>query len=135
MLFIASSTKFSVINRKLYIIKLFERVTREAADNWMDFNNYLMSLLAALLEILHQKQKQPFRGALSKTFPENMQQIYRRTPMSKCHFNNVDLQHYWNHTSAWIFSSKFATCFQNTFVPRTPLNGCFRRNVADNWST
>ena len=29
-------------------------------------------------------QKQPFRGALTKRCSENMQQIYRRTPMPKC---------------------------------------------------
>ena len=44
-----------------------------------------------------------------------MQQIYRRTPMLKCDFNKVALQLYWNGTSAWVFSCKFAVCFQNTF--------------------
>ena len=34
-------------------------------------------------------QKQPFRGVLSKRCSENMQQIYRRTPMLKCDFNKV----------------------------------------------
>ena len=34
-------------------------------------------------------QKQPPRGVLSKRFSENMQQIYRKTPMSKCVFNRV----------------------------------------------
>ena len=29
------------------------------------------------------RQKQPFRGVLSKRCSENMQQIYRRTPMPK----------------------------------------------------
>ena len=37
-------------------------------------------------------QKQPFRGALSKRCSENMQQMYRRTPMPKCDFNKVALQ-------------------------------------------
>ena len=45
-------------------------------------------------------QKQPSRGVLRKTFPENMQQIYRRTPNPKCDFNKVVKQLYWNHTSA-----------------------------------
>ena len=44
-----------------------------------------------------------------------MQQIYTRTPMPKCDFNIVAKQHYWNHTPAWVFSCKFAACFQNTF--------------------
>ena len=46
---------------------------------------------------------------------ENMQQIYRRTPMPKCHFNAVALQLYLNHTSEWVFSCKCAAYFQNTF--------------------
>ena len=39
-----------------------------------------------------------------------MQQIYKRTPVPKC-----DLQLYWNRTSGWVFSWKFASYFQNTF--------------------
>ena len=52
-------------------------------------------------------QKQPPRGVLRTRCTESMQQIYRRTPMPK--FD------YWNHTSAWVFSCKFAAYFQNTF--------------------
>ena len=51
----------------------------------------------------------------SKFTGENMQQIYRRTPMLKCDFNIVALQLYWNHTSAWVSSCKLAAYFQNTF--------------------
>ena len=29
--------------------------------------------------------------------------------------HKVALQLYWNHTSAWVFSCKFAAYFQNTF--------------------
>ena len=32
-------------------------------------------------------QKQPFRGVLRKSSSEDMQEIYRRTPMPKCDFN------------------------------------------------
>ena len=39
-------------------------------------------------------QKQPPRGAPRKRCFENMQQIYKRTPMSKCDFNKVALQLY-----------------------------------------
>ena len=35
--------------------------------------------------------------------------------MPKCDSNKVALQLYRNHTSAWVFSCKFATYFQNTF--------------------
>ena len=38
--------------------------------------------------------KHPSRGVLMKRCSENMQQIYRRTPMSKCDFNKVALQLY-----------------------------------------
>ena len=34
-------------------------------------------------------QKLPFRDFLRKRCPENMQQIYRKTPMSKCDFSKI----------------------------------------------
>ena len=46
---------------------------------------------------------------------ENMQQIYRRTPMPKCDFSKAAKQLYCNHTLGWVFSRKFAAYFQNTF--------------------
>ena len=61
------------------------------------------------------QQKEPTKGVLRKRCAENMHQIYRRTPMSKCGFNKVEKQLYWNHTSAWVFSCKFAAYFKNTF--------------------
>ena len=42
------------------------------------------------------------------------EQIYSRTPMPKCDFNNVALQRYWNYTLAWVFSCKLAAYFKNT---------------------
>ena len=60
-------------------------------------------------------QKQPSRRVFRKMCSENMQQIYRRTPIPKCDFNKVTLQLYWNRTSAWAFFCKFAAYFQNTF--------------------
>ena len=39
-------------------------------------------------------QKQLPRGMLSKSYSENMQQIYRRTSMPKCDFNKVARQLY-----------------------------------------
>ena len=67
------------------------------------------------LYLTMESQKQPSRGVLSKMCSENMQQIYRRTPMPECDFNKVALRLYWNHTLAWVFSCKFAGYFQNTF--------------------
>ena len=37
-------------------------------------------------------QKQLTRGVLSKSHSENMQQIYKRTPMPKCVFNKVTIE-------------------------------------------
>ena len=62
-------------------------------------------------------EKQPTRVVPGKKCSENMQRNYRRTPMPKCDFNKVAKlkQLYWNRTSAWVFSCKFAAYFQNTF--------------------
>ena len=48
-----------------------------------------------------------------------MHQIYRRTPMPKCNFNKFALQRYWDYTSAWVFSYKFAELFKNNFPKNT----------------
>ena len=50
-----------------------------------------------------------------KRYCENLQQSYRRTPMSKCDFNKFAVQLYWNHTSTWVFSCKSAAYFHNKF--------------------
>ena len=39
-------------------------------------------------------QKQPLRGVSEKRCSENIQQIYRRTPILKCNFNKVAKQLY-----------------------------------------
>ena len=39
----------------------------------------------------------------------------QENPMSKCDLNKVTLQLYWNRISAWVFSCKFTTYFQNIF--------------------
>ena len=38
-------------------------------------------------------EKQPHRSVLCNRCSENMQQIYRRTPMQKCDFNKVAKQY------------------------------------------
>ena len=53
----------------------------EKRKTWEEFNN---------------EQKQLSRGVVSKRCSENMQHIYRRTPMPKCDFNKVAEQLYWN---------------------------------------
>ena len=52
----------------------------------MDISQKYLSL------IFSNTQKQPSRGVLRKRYSENMQQIYRRTPMMKCDFNKVAKQ-------------------------------------------
>ena len=54
--------------------------------------------------IFHYFQNQPLRCVLRKRCPENMQQIYGRTPVPKCDFNKVNLQLYWSCILAWVFS-------------------------------
>ena len=71
--------------------------------------------ISGFLQYSRIEQKQPSRGVLRKSCSEDMQQIYRRTPMPKCGFNTVAMQLYWNHTSTWVFSCKCAAYFQNTF--------------------
>ena len=59
--------------------------------------------------------KQTSPAVLRKRCSENMQQIYRRTPMAKCSFTKVAKLLYWNHTTTWVFSCRFAAYFQSTF--------------------
>ena len=56
---------------------------------------------------------------LRKAVLKTWEQTSRSTPMPKCDFSKVALhalQVPWNHTSAVVFSCKFAACFQNTFL-------------------
>ena len=64
-----------------------------------------MLCLKGVLEICS-KGEHPCRSAIS---------IHLLLPMSKCDFNKVALQLYWNCTSTWVFSCKFAAYFQDTF--------------------
>ena len=80
-------------------------------------NTRLLSSSYAKFEfILYINQKQPSMVILKKSCSENMQQMYRRTPMPKCDFNEVAFQFCWNHTSAWVFSCKLAAYFYNSFL-------------------
>ena len=79
------------------------------------FNKIYGFRSAAFLKTSSAIQRQPTIGVLRKRCSKNMLQNYRRTPMPKCDFNKVAKQLYWNHTSAWVFSCKFAAYFQNTF--------------------
>ena len=76
-------------------------------------NNYFWN---TTVFIVKQEDEQPSRGVFSKTCSENMQQIYRRTPIPKSDFNKIALQIYWNNTWARVFPCKFAAYIQNTFL-------------------
>ena len=60
-------------------------------------------------------QKKSSRVVLRKGCSENMQHIYKRTPIPTCDFNKVALELYWNRTLAWMFSCNFSEYFQNIF--------------------
>ena len=92
----------------LIYVKLFLR----ARHRWTS-KNYLQS--SSIRTRAKNYQKQPSKGIPKKRCSENMQQIYRRTPMPKYDLNKVALQLYWNRTSALVFSCKFVAYFQNTF--------------------
>ena len=86
-------------------------------------------------------QKQPSRGALRKRCSENMQQIYRRTPMRKCDFNKVAKQiaeyfqntfsqeHPWTAAFIFIFSLKFTNDLATLFPKSIPLKLCNSNSV------
>ena len=57
------------------------------------------------------RQKQPFIGVFIKRYSENIQQIYKGTPMLKCDFNKIALQLFWYRTSVWTFSGKLVAYF------------------------
>ena len=66
------------------------------------------------------QQKQSSRVVLRKRCSENMQQIYRRTPMSKCEFNKL------HFSMGALLYIKFAACiFSEHVFLRIPLDGCF----------
>ena len=75
----------------------------------------------------------PPRGVLMKRCSENKQQIYSRTPMSKCrksHFGISVLLHIWRAAS----ECRGVLCPYKRFVMNffcKTVNTCFRMNVSD----
>ena len=58
-------------------------------------------------------QTHPFRGVLGKRCTENIQQIYRRTPMTKCDFSTLGMD-----------VLLYICCiFSENLLLRTPLDG------------
>ena len=92
----------------IYFIIVFTCVEHHNNSNNNNYSKIAVTLNRAYL------QKQLPRGVLMKRCSENMQQIYRRTPMLKCDFNKVE--HLW--TAASVFrkvndSPHFSTVLKN----------------------
>ena len=60
-------------------------------------------------------QKQPSSDVLRKRYSENMQQIYRRSPMPKCDFSKVALQY--PQENSWVGVS-----FRGVLLNRAPIS-------------
>ena len=65
--------------------------------NFHEILRYLLQILAKPLNIvsvvlLTPNQKLPSIGVLIKRCSENVQEVYKKTPMLKCDFNKVALQ-------------------------------------------
>ena len=79
---------------------MMQMTLKEFSDHFQQDLNDPASILIAIEETIrimkeeHNTHKQPPGGVLKKRCSENMQQIYRRTPMPKCDFNKVALQLY-----------------------------------------
>ena len=70
-------------------------------------------------------QKQPFRGVPRKKCSENMQAIYRRTPMPKCDFTKVVFATLLkSHFGMGVLLCIYCIFSEHLFVG-TPLNRCF----------
>ena len=104
----------SQINDQPYFFILyFQRKKRP--PNWIENLLSIAIQNKKYLLVFHKhEQKQRTKGVLRKSCSENMQQIYRRTPMPKCDFNKVwnQLRHRWSPINL-------------LHILRTPLNGCF----------
>ena len=88
-------------------------------------------MLVIVDENVFKVKKQPLKVVLTKRCSENMQQIYRRTPMPKCDFNKVAVakQFYILLKSLFGMGVLLQICCvfpEHLFVGAT-LDGCFRK--------
>ena len=85
---------------------------------------YMLCTICRNVDLLPEAATQSVLKICSKFTGEHpCRKIYRRTPMPKCDFNKAAKQLYWNRTSAWVFSCKFAACFPKNTSERLLL--CF----------
>ena len=87
----------------LELLLLTSKITTGLANLFPGYHSFSPS--KAIPPPLH-LQKQSSRGVLSKRCSENMQQVYRKTPMSRCDFNRVP-KHYSHSNLAVHFFSLF----------------------------
>ena len=73
-------------------------------------------------QVIWLDQKQPFRGVLRKRCSENMQQIYRRTLMSKCDFTKRRSKAHKQRPEG-IFKKRCTENMQQIYR-RTPISKC-----------
>ena len=104
---------------KKWSLKTFQELKKTAVANW---NCHYLAV--------HNNLRQLPRGVFSKSYSENMQQIYRKTSMLKCDFNKISKQLYWNHTSAWVLSVNLL------HISRTPFyqNACGGLLLSNNFN-
>ena len=105
------------ISVNVFVFSKFNNVSLESAWNSTE------SVRRVIFKTLSSRyyQKQPSRCVLRKRCSENIQQIYRRTPMPKYDFNTVALQPYWKRTLLWCSPVNLLHIFRKPF----PLDGCF----------
>ena len=71
--------------------------------------------LNATISTITELQKQPSRVVLRKIYSENMQQIFKKTPMPRCDLNKDAKASLLKSHLIWLLTCKFAAYFQNTF--------------------
>ena len=92
---------------------------------------YHTSSTELIMKIVHnQCQKQPSVGVRRKRCSENMQQIYRRTPMPKCDFNKFNKAPLLKSLFGMRVLLNICCIFLEHLFPRTLLKGCFSNAVS-----
>ena len=77
----------------------------------LEFYHFVLEMSWKRLGTFLQNYVDTLGGVLKKKCSENMQQVYRRTYMSKCDFKKGEKQLYWNYTSTWVVSYIFRAPF------------------------
>ena len=75
--------------QKLFCFVLFVVIKKNCRKWFFETCRHSLTCMKCILKGF---QKQSHRGVPMKRCSENMQQIYRRTPMPKCDFNKVALK-------------------------------------------